>query len=233
MRALTLDGRLSSVGKFVRRGAVLADIGTDHGYLPLFLLGEGVISFAHLADINAGPLASAKRNASEQGMEHLCAFHLTDGAAALVGLGITDYSIAGMGGELIVKIIDEAPHLSDPGVRLILQPMSREHLVREYLARVGFAIVGEDYSLSAGKYYLTIAAEYTGIRYETDPPHAYFGELCDALGLTEQSLGYLRAKARAFRRAVEGLREGHRDFTLEASLYDAASEILKRNGEEL
>ena len=233
MRALTLDGRLSSVGKFVRRGAVLADIGTDHGYLPLFLLREGAISFAHLADINVGPLASAEGNARELGMHHLCSFHLTDGAAALAGLGITDYSIAGMGGELIVKIIEEAKHLEDGGVRLILQPMSREHLVRGYLARVGFAVVGEEYSLSAGRYYLTLAAEYTGIPYEIDPPRAYFGTLCDATELTGPALGYLRTKTRALRRALEGLREGGKDCALESMLYECASEILKRNGEEL
>ena len=89
MKALTLDGRLSSVGKFVRQGAVFADIGTDHGYLPLALLRNGIIERAILSDINEGPLSSAMENARSAGLSDRCSFHLGDGAKELSGLGIT------------------------------------------------------------------------------------------------------------------------------------------------
>jgi tRNA A22 N-methylase len=68
MREMTLDGRLFSVGKFVRQGAQFADIGTDHAYLPIYLLKHGIIKSAVAADINEGPLNSAREHASTMGI---------------------------------------------------------------------------------------------------------------------------------------------------------------------
>ena len=149
-----LNARLLSAAELTRQGACLADIGTDHAYLPLFLLSEGRISFAYATDINEGPLSSARKNAEEYAFADKMEFILTDGAAALRGKGITDYTICGMGGELIRDIIDRAEHLKDAGVNLILQPMSRQEKLREYLASHGFRIVKESYSYDAGKYCL-------------------------------------------------------------------------------
>ena len=74
MRNFTLDGRLNSAAKFVRQGATFADIGTDHAYLPLFLLAEGKINSAILADINEGPLETAKQNPQDAGLYDKCRF---------------------------------------------------------------------------------------------------------------------------------------------------------------
>ena len=93
-----IDARLMSSANFVRAGAVLADIGTDHGYLPIVLLKEGRIERAVMSDINEGPLATARRNVEDEGLSDKCTLILSDGALALEGLGITDYSICGMGG---------------------------------------------------------------------------------------------------------------------------------------
>ena len=106
----SLDKRLLSCADYVRAGAVFADIGTDHGYLPLFLLRSGRIERAYLSDVNEGPLSSARANAASEGLLDRCEFTLADGAAALSGKGITDYAICGMGGELIASIIDAAEH---------------------------------------------------------------------------------------------------------------------------
>ncbi|MBR4835801.1 MAG: SAM-dependent methyltransferase, partial [Clostridia bacterium] len=119
------NARLASAAELVRQNAIFADIGTDHAYLPLFLLESGRISFAYCSDINEGPLASARKNAEERGMVDKMDFILTDGATVLRDREITDYAICGMGGELIADIIHRAPHLYDGGVNLILQPMSR------------------------------------------------------------------------------------------------------------
>ena len=162
MTKFSLDQRLLTSANFVRAGAVLADIGTDHAYLPIFLLKEDRISRAVLTDINKGPLASAEKNARDMGVIDKCTFVLCDGAKELACMGITDYTVCGMGGELIASIIKAAPHLCQNGVRLILQPMSRPAAVRECLCSVGFEILDERYSTSQGKYYLTILAEYTG-----------------------------------------------------------------------
>ena len=137
----TLDKRLLSCADFVRAGAVFADIGTDHGYLPLFLLKEGRIKRAYLSDVNRGPLSSAERNAKAEGLYDKCEFILADGASALCDKGITDYAICGMGGELISRIIEDAPHLFTEGTRLILQPMTKQEYVRRFLSEHGFSVV--------------------------------------------------------------------------------------------
>ena len=155
MISSSLDKRLLSCADYVRAGAVFADIGTDHGYLPLFLLGEKRIERAYLCDVNAGPLSSAERNAAAEGMLDRCEFILTDGAAALSGKGITDYAICGMGGELIARIIEDATHLKTDGVRLILQPMTKQEYLRRYLASVGFSVLDERFSFDSGKYYVS------------------------------------------------------------------------------
>ena len=230
MKALTLDGRLSSVGKFVRQGAVFADIGTDHGYLPLALLSDGVISHAVLADINEGPLSSAKENAREAGLYDKCSFHLGDGARELSGFGITDIAIAGMGGELIVNIIKSAPHLYREGVRLILQPMSHQRDVREFLAESGFSIVAEDYSYSQKKYYVTIVAEYVGESYAISDTVAYFGDERFLIPLNEEKRGYLGARLSALTKARDGKALGGEVCEEESRLIDYINNIFSTYG---
>lgn len=230
MKALILDGRLSSVGKFVRQGAVFADIGTDHGYLPLALLKDGIISHAVLADINEGPLSSARDNAREAGLSERCTFHLGDGARELSGLGITDVAIAGMGGELIVDIIKNAPHLHKSGVRLILQPMSHQADVRRYLSEGGFDIISEDYSYSQRKYYVTIVAEYAGECHGISDTVAYFGEERFLLPLTDEKLGYLKARLSALTKARDGKAVGGEDTSIEKLLIEYINNFLSTNG---
>lgn len=230
MKALILDGRLSSVGKFVRQGAVFADIGTDHGYLPLALLNDGIIERAVLADINEGPLSSAKENAREAGLSDRCTFHLGDGARELSGLGITDVAIAGMGGELIVDIIQNAPHLHAEGVRLILQPMSHQGDLRRYLSESGFSIICEDYSYSQKKYYVTIVAEYTGKCQDIGDTVAYFGDESFLLPLNGEKLGYLKARLSALTRARDGKALGGEACEVESRLIEYINNFLSTNG---
>ncbi len=204
MKQIKLDGRLSSVAELVRQGAVFADIGTDHGYLPLYLLENEKISFAYLSDINEGPLESARANARECGLSDRCAFLLSDGLSSLPRDTATDIAICGMGGELIVKIIDEARDICKGGVRLILQPMSRIEVLREYLYREGFRIISESYSYASGKYYLTILTEFSAQAQEYNDITLYFGEEKHLLPLNNATRGYLNARRRALSRELQG-----------------------------
>lgn len=226
MKNFTLDGRLLSVGKFVRQGAVFADIGTDHGYLPLFLLSRGVISHAVCSDINEGPLRSAILNAKESGLYDKCTFRLTSGALGLEALGITDYAIAGMGGELIADIIAASPHLSCEGIRLILQPMSRQSVLREYLAKCGFKTVAESYSQSAGKYYVTIAVEYDGVSRTLSEYECEFGkkEFIDTSDAACRE--FLSTKRRALLRTRDGKRLAKHDTGAEDRLIEYIDSLL-------
>ncbi len=179
----------------------MADIGTDHAYLPIFLLSEGRIRFAVCADINKGPLDSARQNAAEAGFFDNIDFLLTDGAEGLAGRGITDYTVCGMGGELIADIIERSPHLCDSSVRLILQPMSKQAHLRRYLASRGFAIREERYSYDAGKYYLCLAAEYTGEVRELTDLEAEIG-ICGIA--SPEARGYFDVKRQALVKSING-----------------------------
>ena len=199
-----LGKRLLSAANFVRQGAYLADIGTDHAYLPLFLLDRGVIGRAVCADINEGPLASAVENARECGLSDRITFKLTNGAIGLSDMGITDYAICGMGGELIAEIIDASEHLKEKGVHLILQPMTKQAHLRKYLAKEGFSILSEDYSHEAGRYYLTILAEYCGTVREISDFEAEFGTPPREDGRTDEMRGYFEAKIRTLKKIRDG-----------------------------
>ena len=199
-----INARLLSAAELVRQGAVFADIGTDHAYLPIFLLEQGKIRYAVCADINEGPLNSARANAKEAGLTEKVELILTDGAAALSGKGITDYAICGMGGELIAAIIDRAPHLRDRNVNLILGPNSRQGVLRKYLASHGFEIKCESYSTDAGKHYVTLLAAYTGVCSELDDAEAEIG-IKNANYVNKGSqISYLKTKLQAFTKQRDG-----------------------------
>ena len=204
MSKTMLNSRLRSAAGFVRQGATFADIGTDHAHLPIFLLDAGIVSHAHLSDINAGPLESARRNVREAGYSDRVDFHLTDGAADLRGLGITDLAICGMGGELIADIIERAPYLKDENINLILQPMTRQAYLRSYLASRGFEILDESYSYDAGRYYVSILTSFRGDVYEVSPTDAEVGIEKTRPDERSARVGYLYLRAASLARAVRG-----------------------------
>lgn len=203
-----LNARLLSAAEMVRQDAIFADVGTDHAYLPLFLLEEGRINRAFCSDINRGPLDSARRNATERGLEDKITLVLADGATALRDRGITDYAVCGMGGELIAKIIEDSRHLYDTEVNLILQPMSRQAILRKFLAKEGFEITKERFSLDAGKYYVTLLAHYTGTAYDIDDCTAEIGRAELDRVNPEAQIGFIKNKIASMERACLGKKQG-------------------------
>ena len=202
-----LDARLCSAAELVRQGAVFADIGTDHAYLPIFLLEAGRIERAVCSDINRGPLASAERNIAERGLSDRVELVLTGGARELSGRGITDYAVCGMGGELIADIVAEAVHLKDPDLRLILQPMTRQEHLRSKLYAMGFSILSERYSYAEGKYYVCMCVRYSGEPRRLSEVEAYLG-VSPIDGGRVEYIGYLEGKLRAVRSAISGKEAG-------------------------
>lgn len=169
------DGRLLAAASFVRPGAVLADIGTDHAYLPLYLLSQGKIKRAIAADIGEGPLSRARAHIAASGYAGQIETVQTDGLRGLADRGITDVAICGMGGELIAEILAAAPFVRSGDVRLILQPMTRSATLRRYLAGAGFAILGERPCRAAGRVYSCLCARYDGVCRTLSPLEAEVG----------------------------------------------------------
>ncbi len=217
-----LDARLASAVAFVREGAFVADVGTDHAYLPIYLYGKGRIAGAVASDINEGPIERARANVAAHSMSDGIATVLTDGLSGIGKYSPTDVIIFGMGGELIVKIISEARFVYRKGVRLILQPMTHAEILCAFLAKEGFSIVGEALS-KAGKIYRTIAAEYTGERYEMTLGELYGGKYIGDSELYEE---FIIRQIRVHQRAADGMRSAGKDASDTEKIIAALTECL-------
>ncbi len=167
-----LSKRLKTVADFVSPSSKVADIGTDHGYVPIYLIKENIASFAYAMDVNEGPLAIAKANIANEGLEDKIETLLSDGFDNFGDRECDSVIIAGMGGDLIVDILARASKYDFN--ELILSPHKRVDLVRKHLQGNGYKIADEKMVEDAGKYYLVIKAikgdgEYTNVELEYGP----------------------------------------------------------------
>lgn len=169
MNKTKIDARLSAVSELVSDGAYLADVGTDHAYLPIHLASQGKLSGAVASDIHKGPLISAEKNIREAGFSDLIHTVLTDGLQGLEPYPVTDIVVAGMGGLMIKGILEKAPSFRRSGVRFILQPMQHIPDLRRYLGENGFSIQQEAQATADGKFYQILLCTYDGaVRSQTE-----------------------------------------------------------------
>ena len=137
-RRIELSPRLRLAADLVPEGARLADVGTDHAYLPACLLMEGKIPSAIAADLREGPLSRARETAAEYGCGDRMAFRLCDGLSGIRPEETDAVVIAGMGGETIAQILEAAPWVRTRKIPLVLQPMSSIPELRQRLGEDGF-----------------------------------------------------------------------------------------------
>ena len=167
--SLKLTPRLMTAVPYIRGGRLVADIGTDHAYLPIYLCQQrkltpvtarnGDTLCAVAADINKGPVERADQHIAEARLTKYIRTVRTDGLTGLDVYDPEDIIIFGMGGELIAAILEAAPWVYTAGKRLILQPMTHAEKLREYLLKTGYAIVGETLSREGDRIYQTLCAE--------------------------------------------------------------------------
>ena len=150
---MQLSQRLSSVASMVTAGNCLADVGTDHGYVPIYLYERNVIPHAIAMDVNKGPLERAALHIAESGMKDAIETRLSDGLTALKPGEADSVVIAGMGGPLIIRILSAYPEVTDSLKELILQPQSEIPEVRMWLYEQGYEIIEEHMVFEDGKYY--------------------------------------------------------------------------------
>ena len=143
MRRPELSPRLRTVGELIPAGARLADVGTDHAYLPAALLLEGRIPWAVAADLRRGPLDRARATVRAYGLTGRVDFRLCDGLTGIRPGEVDAVAIAGMGGETIAAILNAAPWTRERDMPLILQPMSSMSDLRGWLWENGFCIEEE------------------------------------------------------------------------------------------
>lgn len=150
---MELSKRLKAVAGLVTEGASVADIGTDHGYVPIWLIQSGRAEKVIAMDVNEGPLERARGHIRSKRLENVIFTRKSDGLQAL-HVGEADTMIAaGMGGGLVIRILENSPEITADLKEFILQPQSEIHKVREYLNRHGYRSVEEDMVEEDGKYY--------------------------------------------------------------------------------
>lgn len=224
MRELHLQPRLQCIADCVPHGARLADVGTDHGYLPAALLQNGRIERAIASDINAAPLEHAKTTAAEYGVTERMDFRLCAGLDAIAPDEADTVVVAGMGGETIIAIL-QAAAWDWRGHTLLLQPMTKAELLRRWLTERGFCIVFERLVRDKGTIYAVIMAE-AGQSAPLTNAEAWCG-----VGLLHDPLygEYAADRIKKLERAAAGLRQA-KDLDsnqIEALEADAAELRLK------
>lgn len=177
MNEHTLSLRLERVGANIPVGARLADIGSDHGYLPVALMRRGVIASAVAGEVATTPFYAAQRTVRDNGLEQQITVRLADGLAAIEPHdGITAISVCGMGGETIRDILERDKARLSGSERLILQPNGGEQPLRQWLMDNDYRILAEEVLRENRFDYEIIVAERSGpVRY-TDR-ELYFGPL--------------------------------------------------------
>lgn len=170
---MRLSKRLYAVASFVRKGSLVADIGTDHGYIPIYLAEKGICDRIIAMDIRKGPLMRARENIRERGLGEKIEVRLSDGFAALKPKEADTAIIAGMGGELIIHILENGRHLWKSLSEMVLSPQSEPGKVREYLDRQGFFIDREEMVLDEGKFYPIMLVKKGQMNYENQAQYLY------------------------------------------------------------
>ena len=160
MNSPKISKRLFCAASFAKKGDFIADVGTDHAYLPIYLYKKGIIRGAIVSDVNEGPIERAGKNILEFSCGGAIIPLLSDGLNKIDEYSPDTVFILGMGGELIVNIISRAERLKEKKTRLVIQAMTHTEILREYLLENGFAIRDEAL-VDDGKIYQITVAEYT------------------------------------------------------------------------
>ena len=155
-----ISKRLELVASFVPQGAILLDVGSDHAYLPIELVEKGQIKGAIAGEVVEGPYQSAVKNVEAHGLKEKIQVRLANGLAAFEEVDqVSVITIAGMGGRLIARMLEEGLDKLANVERLILQPNNREDDLRIWLQDNGFQIVAESILEEAGKFYEILVVE--------------------------------------------------------------------------
>ena len=221
-----LRPRLKAAAAMVRGGRVVADIGTDHAYLPAYLLLNGIVPRVIACDIGERPLANAAETVRIYRLRDRIDLRVSDGLQNVRPEEYNEVTVCGMGGTLIAQILEQSSLPQD--VRLVLQPMTHIEDVRAWLCRNGFAVCGEVCVKEAGRVYCCLAAERGDEPLKDEPGYWYFGSLT---GETEEERLFLRKTRDRVKKRVESLAAVNR-FPEEQTLLRQALSYYETNYED-
>ena len=205
MNSKKLSQRLQLCADFVTEGCRVADIGTDHAALPVFLVQSGRCGGAVASDLRKGPLSSAGKNIEAAGLSEKISTRLSNGFDEIAEEEFDEAVIAGMGGLLICDILRRTPYRNSKS--FILQPMSDPEEVRRWLYLHGFEITREKAACEGKRVYVVMRADYTGQTRVLSDFEALAGTLSENPGKEEKE--YFKKLSRTLDKQIEG--KGHTD----------------------
>ena len=202
---IPISKRLLCCAQFVPEGVRVADIGTDHGYLGIYLLKNGTAVHVTACDLRPMPLQKARENAARFGEAGRMDFLLSDGLEKLPPDAADTIVCAGMGGDLIVRILSACEWVRNEKYRLILQPQSAGQALRLWLAENGFRVERETLIKDGGFLYTVLSAHWDGAVRTLSPGTQFVSPqlLSDGSPLLSE---YFTRIENALRATVDGLR---------------------------
>ena len=230
MKDFTISKRLEAICSRIPEGARLLDVGTDHAYVPIFLLKNGIVTHAWASDINSGPLKSASENAALFVSTESLTLYQSDGLDACCCLdNLYDHIvIAGMGGEMICDIILRSDYIRDYRPKLILQPMTMQPFLRATLCSKGFNILNEDIVFEERKYYSIIECKFSDRVSSLSEFEIAFGKGIKNKVIEKDrlSIDYLKYERSILTNISEGKKRGVIDNTYETKMIRMINELL-------
>ncbi len=173
---IRLKERLLKIAYMAQEFKRPADIGTDHAYIPIFLVQTGACSKVIATDIRKGPLLKAGRNIKKYHLEDRIDLRMGDGIKPIRGGECDSFIIAGMGGVVIAGIIDSSVEVVKRAESIILQPVYTEEVLRKYLLHKGFRIETESLVRDDRRIYVVIKASYDGVSRQAEDLYLHIGK---------------------------------------------------------
>ncbi len=228
-RLFSLDERLACCGKFARKNAKVVDVGTDHAYLPIYLVKTGIITHAIASDLREDPLANAEKNINRYGLAEHIKTVLSNGLENVPETEADDIIISGMGGEVIIDIIKNAKWLKNADKRLILQPMSEDEKLRDFLKDNKFFIEREEAVISKNKVYTVMSVKYVERKFNVQKLYTYIGQLKADFSL--ETATYIQKKIKSLEKKAIGLKALNKtsEYVEMCGIIDELKRLVERN----
>ncbi len=206
---MMLNKRLQACAAWLTNGGIVCDVGTDHAYLAAELLRKNICKHVIASDIGEGPLQAAQRTLEQAGLLEQATLKLSDGLQQIDGIGVTDVVIAGMGGETMIHILKPCDWVKN-GVNLILQPMTKMPLLRQWLVQNGYVIDREQIVKENRFFYTVMQVHYDGRQRQLTTFEAEIGIQDWNLPVVQ---AYLQRKQRRFQEIAAQMQKGNQPET--------------------
>lgn len=203
----------------------VADIGTDHAFLPIHLVKEGIAKKVIACDIAEGPLSVAKANITKYGLLDRIELRLANGLLELKPNEVEAITILGMGGETIADILTDASWVKNSSITLILQPMSCDDRLRDYLYNEGFEVITEIGVKSQNRFYTVMKVRYLGDLKAVGFEYKYIGKLLE--NPNDAAITFVKNRLKSLKNCMEDIKNVERKQDLYNELNLAVREIEK------